>query len=296
MNQDQIRIFIAAADSGSFSKAEDTLYMSRQAMLKQINHLEAEVGCRLFIRTHSGLTLTPAGKAFYRGAPDLLRKQEELVQQCRRASDEEVIRIGNVEHQVLLGRVTEAFIKLYPNVRIERIAHPNHSGEWRVDHDVIDVGESFISDAMPEHQYAFTELTKSTYVAAMAPDHPLIKQRKRSKKDAAISIHQLADYKTICFPMMLQSSYSNELTDAFQSHPDNLIKRKDVDHQVEAAYACLTQNTILITANPFIHSIKQLVQIPLSEGWKRTYGIIYKPPVSDTVQKYIDLAVSIYRQ
>lgn len=76
----------------------------------------------------------------------------------------------------------------------------------------------------------------------------------------------------------------------------NLILRDDVDHQAEAAYACMSDGTILITANLFLQSISGLLSIQLSEGWNRTYGIIYKTPVSDAVQKYIDLAQELYRR
>lgn len=288
MNQEQIRIFLAAADCGSFSGAEETMYMSRQAMLKQINHLEAEIGCKLFVRSHAGLVLTPAGKEFYQGAGKLLREQENLIQRCRRASDEQILRIGNVEHQVLLDRVTEAYIKLYPEIRIQRVAHPNHSSEWRVDHDIIDVGESFLSDRTPPHQYVFTELTRIPYAAAMSPEHPLAGKK-------AVSLKDLSRYQTVCFRIMLMESYLEALKASFRTHPENLILRDDVDHQVEAAYACMTDGTILITANPFLQSVSGLHSIKLSEGWERTYGIIYKPPVSDAVQKYIDLAEELYR-
>ncbi|MGN1389378.1 MAG: LysR family transcriptional regulator [Bulleidia sp.] len=289
MNQEQIRIFLAAADCRSFSGAEETMYMSRQAMLKQINHLEAEIGCKLFLRSHAGLVLTPAGKEFYQGAGKLLREQENLIQKCRRASEEQTLRIGNVEHQVLLDCVTEAYIKLYPGIRIQRVAHPNHSGEWRVDHDIIDVGESFLSDRTPPHQYVFTELTRVPYVAAMSPEHPLSEKKTVSLKD-------LSGYQTVCFRNMLMESYLDALKAAFRAHPENLILRDDVDHQVEAAYACMSDGTILITANLFLKSISGLHSIPLSEGWERTYGIIYKTPVSDAVQKYIDLAQELYRR
>lgn len=39
----------------------------------------------------------------------------------------------------------------------------------------------------------------------------------------------------------------------------NLILRDDVDHQAEAAYACMSDGTILITANLFLQSISSLL-------------------------------------
>ena len=62
----QLDTFLKVADSGSFTKAAETLYISPTAIIKQINILEDRIGIKLFIRTHRGLKLTEAGKSFYK--------------------------------------------------------------------------------------------------------------------------------------------------------------------------------------------------------------------------------------
>ena len=66
MYNPQLETFICVVDSGSFNKAAEKLYISPPAVIKQMNLLEETLGIQLFIRTHRGLSLTEAGKSFYR--------------------------------------------------------------------------------------------------------------------------------------------------------------------------------------------------------------------------------------
>ena len=55
MYNKQLETFICVADSGSFSKAAEKLYLSTTAVIKQINLLEDSLGLTLFSRTHLSL-------------------------------------------------------------------------------------------------------------------------------------------------------------------------------------------------------------------------------------------------
>jgi len=290
MNSEQIKTFIACADAGSFSKAEESCYMSKQAILKQINRLEEELQFSLFERTKNGIRLTEAGKKFYTGAKRLLSDQDSLIKECRKTAGSSFIRIGSVEHQVLLDPVNEAFAKMYPEIRLQKIVHPNHSGEYRVSQNLMDVGETFVIDTViPENDFTYTKLTTVPYCAGVGKNHPLAKKK-------TVSLKELSDYETVIMPMMIMKSFIEEIHEAFAKKPQNLIESMDVDHQVDMAFSCIAEGKVFLTANPFAASIDELVLIPLKEGWTREYGMIYKTPVSDAVQKYIDLALNIYQK
>lgn len=57
----KIKYFLKAAETGSFSDAAREMYVTSQALTKQIRVLEMELGGRLFDRTQKGVTLTPLG-------------------------------------------------------------------------------------------------------------------------------------------------------------------------------------------------------------------------------------------
>ena len=75
----QLETFIVVADLGSFNKAAEALYITPPAVTKQINLLEKDLGLRLFIRTHRGLTLTEAGKDPYKDAKNNNQDCQESV-------------------------------------------------------------------------------------------------------------------------------------------------------------------------------------------------------------------------
>ena len=58
-------VFIQVADTGSFSKAAEKLFVSSTAVMKQMNLMEQELGVSLLVRTNHGITLTEAGKQIY---------------------------------------------------------------------------------------------------------------------------------------------------------------------------------------------------------------------------------------
>ena len=59
-----VQCFLAVARLGSFTAAASELYMTRQAVSKQILKLERELGTELFLRTSKRVEITPAGKLF----------------------------------------------------------------------------------------------------------------------------------------------------------------------------------------------------------------------------------------
>ena len=64
MNLNQIRYFVAAAETRSFTKAAAQYYISQTAVTQQIQALEELLGVTLFDRTSRPISLTPAGKSF----------------------------------------------------------------------------------------------------------------------------------------------------------------------------------------------------------------------------------------
>ncbi len=288
MNDEQIRIFLQVADSGSFTRAEADSFLSKQAMLKQLNNLEAEVGCKLLKRGRGGTRLTEAGALFYQGIKELQTRREELFAACREtAGVRPVIRIGTVEHQVILSPVNALFAKKYPDITLEHVIHPNHSGEWRVENGIQDVAETSADYGDADLSPTYIPLVRSQCVAAMRDDHPLA-------GCTSLTLEDLTSYRIMCF-MMLGKERIDMLRRLFTDHPEQLRVRTDVDNQAAAAYECVSSDWVLLSANPFIHSIPELVKVPLEVDWSREYGLIYREPVTPFLQKYIDLAVRYYQ-
>lgn len=96
MQYQRIRYFLQAAESGSFSRAAKQMYISPQALAKQISLLEEELGGALFERTSQGVSLTGLGEAarkkFLKIDQELHDATEEL--KLRAREQKERIHIG----------------------------------------------------------------------------------------------------------------------------------------------------------------------------------------------------------
>ncbi len=289
MNTKQLELFITVADVGSFSKAENEEFISKQAILKQINSLEEEIGCRLFNRSSSGITLSEAGKVFYEGAKEQLRSYNELVNRVKNMNKyKNILRVSNVEHQTLLSKVTEEFAQMYPQIRIQGVIHPNHSGEWRVENDLQDVGETPYIKEKNELKVHHRKLLDLPYVAVVRRNHPLAKLK-------SVSLNELRKFKTHYIALMTPELYRNELIKVYEG-TDHLCERMDVDNQVAIVYEVLNSDDVFLTPNPFVYKMNDATCVPLDNGWVQEYDIIYKDIHNPVVKKYITLAMEIFEK
>ncbi|RYG93278.1 LysR family transcriptional regulator [Loktanella sp. IMCC34160] len=76
---DQLRAFVATAQSGSFTGAAAQLGISNRLTSKYVAELEARLGARLFQRTTRKVGLTPAGSDLLSRAPALLDDIDDLL-------------------------------------------------------------------------------------------------------------------------------------------------------------------------------------------------------------------------
>ncbi|MEM6792312.1 MAG: LysR family transcriptional regulator, partial [Myxococcota bacterium] len=72
MDLNDLSIFAAVAQAGSFSRAAGTLGVSPSHVSRRIAALEAHLDRRLVQRTTRAMALTPAGRAFHRRIGPLL--------------------------------------------------------------------------------------------------------------------------------------------------------------------------------------------------------------------------------
>ena len=79
----RLRYFVAVADELHFSRAAAKLFVSQQALSKQIHELEDALGTQLLKRTTRRVELTPAGQAFLAACRDVLDRFDEATRAAR---------------------------------------------------------------------------------------------------------------------------------------------------------------------------------------------------------------------
>lgn len=73
-----IRVFVAAAECGSFSKASEALATSVNTVRRDVERLEDQIGCQLFFRQPSGVRLTAEGRRLIASARDVEKSVGDL--------------------------------------------------------------------------------------------------------------------------------------------------------------------------------------------------------------------------
>jgi DNA-binding transcriptional LysR family regulator len=125
MDWDKLRIFYAAAEAGSFTRAGETLAMSQSAVSRQVSALEQELGTPVFHRHARGLILTEDGELLMRAARDIVLKLEHVRAQLvdSRGQPTGTLRVTTtvgLGSTWLTARVHE-FLDLYPGIHLELI-------------------------------------------------------------------------------------------------------------------------------------------------------------------------------
>ena len=84
---DQLRVFIAAAEEGSFSAAGRKLRRAQSLVSQAILNLESQLGVKLFDRTAKSPRLTEPGRALLQEAKDVVDRMDGLKARARAMSE-----------------------------------------------------------------------------------------------------------------------------------------------------------------------------------------------------------------
>jgi DNA-binding transcriptional LysR family regulator len=79
----ELRIFVRAAESGSFSRAARELQLSQPSVSRVIGELEARLGVKLLLRTTRRIAVTDAGALFLDRAREILADMEDAEDAAR---------------------------------------------------------------------------------------------------------------------------------------------------------------------------------------------------------------------
>ncbi|MCP8464447.1 LysR substrate-binding domain-containing protein [Pseudomonas sp. ZM23] len=118
-----LEMFVASAETGSFSRAAERLGKTPSAVTKAIGLLEIELGARLFERTTRSMSLTEAGQLYLDGAREVLARMRETTEEIAQLhhSLRGVLRITGplIVGPVFLDQACAEFLEQNPDVRLQ---------------------------------------------------------------------------------------------------------------------------------------------------------------------------------
>lgn len=284
MNIEYLRTLTVVADVGSFSRAQEALYISKQAIMQQINLIEKEVGAQIFLRTSQGVTLTKAGQVFYRGAIEMIKAEKKLIQQTRSASGiSHILRLSNIDYHVLLDPVTESYRQRYPCVDIQRIFHPVTLEAHLVQQEIIDVGDTLFSPRYTQGSLRYEKLLDMPYFCIFPDAAPVGHVHPNDLQDTPL----LVDYREF-------SDYYGFHLDWLHQFFPQLEVVSSRERRIEIIYRAIQAGKTVITASTFARKNSGLHICDLDVDFHQECGVVYREDASKEVLDYVALAKEIY--
>ena len=178
---EDLRVFLAAAEHGSFGRAASALGLAQPSVSNRIAALERRLGRPLFSRSTRGAALTPAGERLIPHARRALQVIEDAQAAARTTHYLPPIRVllSASYAPVLLPAVLDAFESADRPLSVSYDHGPNivraiATGE-------ADIG--FLAPCPHPTTVAVRSLGASPVVAVAAPGHPLVTHRRPTLAD-----------------------------------------------------------------------------------------------------------------
>lgn len=297
MYNPQLDTFIAVAEAGSFTKAAEGMYISPQAIIKQINLLEDNLNLKLFERTHRGLTLTEAGKSIYRDAKYMVQYAKDSLVRAQNAMEYEntVIRIGTspMTPAQILVELWPKIHKLCPEIRFKLIPFENTPENAReilknLGQNIDMVAGIFDERLLDFRQCAGLELFEEPIYCAVSLQHPL------AAKDT-LSMNDLYGENLMLLSRGQMKPVDDLREELCQNHPQIHIVDFDF-YNVEIFNQCENGNHVLM-AVPCWQNVHPLLKIiPVEWNHSIPFGLLHSPNPSDVVKKCISAITKVYQR
>ncbi len=135
MNRRQWEYALKLAEVRSFSQLSHELNITQPALSKQIGALEQELGVKLFDRSVTPLTLTPAGAYFMEEAKRMLYEEDQLLRTLEQFKSGEAgrltIGVSPFRCMYLMPKIVKAIRDKFPAVQV--VLHEDDSAALRRD-------------------------------------------------------------------------------------------------------------------------------------------------------------------
>lgn len=297
MYNPQLDTFLCVAESGSFNKAAEKLYISPPAVIKQINLLEESLDVQLFLRTHRGLQLTKAGKSLYQDVKYIVQYCKDSVTRAKNAMQEsaDVIRIGTspmTPAQVLV----DLWPKLQqecPNIKFQLVPFDNTPENAReilanLGQNIDVVAGIFDETMLALRKCAGLEIARPPICCAVSIHHRLAQKDRLLVQDLYGEKLMLIKREWSCYIDLLRD-------ELWKNHPQ--IQIVDFDfYNMEVFNQCENNNCALI-AMPYWQYVHPLLKIlPVDWNFSLPYGLLHSRNPSPTVKKFLRAVEKIAKE
>ena len=288
MYNPQLDTFLCVAESGSFNKAAERLFISPPAVIKQINLLEENLELQLFVRTHRGLQLTKAGQSLYQDTKYIIQYCKDSVTRARNAMQEteNVIRIGTspmTPAQVLV-EMWPQLQKYCPTTKFQLIPFDNTLENAReilgnLGQHIDVVAGVFDETMLNLRRCDGLELSKEPICVAVSIHHRL------AQKDR-LTVQDLYGERLMLMHRDWSHYVDQPRDDLWKNHPQ--IQIVDFDfYDVSVFNRCENNSYALMAVEKWQYVHPLLKILPVDWNYTIPYGLLHSPNPSPMVRQFL---------
>ena len=284
MDTARCRAFLAAAETGTITKAAEQLGYTPSGVSQLINALESDLGVRLLIRERKGVKLSEEGARFLPCVKQLV-KQEDTIYQL--SADIQGLSVGTVTIAAYssisahwLPKVIRKFQDDFPQIRIDlQEGFRKEVSQWLED-KTVDIAFMSYMEPMP---FEWIPLAEDQMLAVLSRDHPLAGEK-------AYPLKRFNDEKFI----MPAFVYDDDVKLLFKRN--RLKPRIEITTRESlSAIAMIEENLGMSITNRLVLDNMEydVVKLPLEPPQYITMGIAIHSleEAAPAVRKFVDYAV-----
>ena len=186
MTLKQLEVFVAVAETSSFSRGAERSCITQSTASQHIQGLEEELGVRLFDRGRGGALLTEGGKLFLARARRILAECDESRSAVKRflGMEDVILRVGasNIPATCLIPPALGRFRAECPRVRLEVSQGDSRSVARQLSAEEVELG--FIGGRYDDERLHFEEMGEDAIVCAAS--RGLVDGNKKSLSQAEL--------------------------------------------------------------------------------------------------------------
>lgn len=288
---DQLTTFIAVAESKSFNKAASQLFISAPGVIKQINALEKNIHVSLFNRTHSGVTLTPAGESFYQDAKKLVAAYTQSINHAQNLAEEkQVVKIGvgPLATGVGTNNLWLEISQKYPNINFQFIPCSCALGSFNeflagINSEFDLVSSVYDVNLLRAYSLTATELDLTPLKISVPIQNPLSNKKRLSLDDLK--------WQTIALSPRGEFSCFDRVRDLLEKEPTITIKNIN-GFDIPVLNSCVENNWLLCSAEDWQTAHPMLKAQNVDWDFTAPFGLVYGETHRQVVDQIVDFVNS----
>ena len=176
MTTNQLKYFITAAETLSFTEAGKRHFISQTAITQHIQSLEEQLNVKLFVREKRRVYLTPAGEIFYMEAKAVLERSKIAISRARNAADgiSGTLNIGYVKGQAfsLISPIVKKFYLHNPSVKFQLYRQAHLDLLMNLEQNHLDLVFNIVYGNTDLTGFNSRQISSDRLYAVLPPGHP----------------------------------------------------------------------------------------------------------------------------